>query len=162
MIICVLWLAAGCGSGGNRTKDIGYSELPEPAKTFINTSYVAIQERSNSSGIQGYAIRYAGGYAIYFDKGGNWRSVVAVDSDQTLPVDIFRTSSPMSVIGAYLISNYSDPKIVGVEKKFDGGYQVELRSGEELTFNSEGDFVIKVKKKRLPMRSASFFAIYSN
>ena len=112
------------------------AELPEEVISFLNTHFSGIEVRSvikdydNSS--YEFEVYLSDGTHIELNRRGEWRNV-----ENRL------TGVPLSVVPnkilTYVETNYPDQMIVGIER--DREIDVDLKSGMELIFNLNEDFV---------------------
>ncbi|MDR0970632.1 MAG: PepSY-like domain-containing protein [Lentimicrobiaceae bacterium] len=134
----------GSNNGGN-DGNIGFEELPETVKTFLNTYYSGVLcreiEKKNHPDSDGtlYEIELFNGAEIDFDANGNWLSVNG--DDKVLP-ESFINTLPIG-ISTYITENYPTAYISEVEKK-TASYKVEIirnNNDIDLYFDLNGVFM---------------------
>lgn len=76
-----------------------------------------------------YDVKLVDGSKIEFSNSGNWTSVDC--KQKAVPTDIVPKK-----IRTYVSDNFQDVKIVKIEKKMNGSYEVGLSDGVELKFNA--------------------------
>ena len=81
-----------------------------------------------------YEARLENGITVKFDKGGNWEDVDA-PGNSALP-----TSFILTPIVTYIEAEYPEAGINDVDKERHG-FDIELTSGLDLVFDTEGNFV---------------------
>ncbi len=127
-------LAAAAPVFASDGRPIGMSELPAPARQFIEThfadakvSYATVEGRVLD---KEYEVVFTDGRKVEFGKSGEWEQV-----------DAKRGQFPMAVlpqpIRTYLRQNYPDTPVSKIDRD-RRGYEVELRSGLELDFDRNG------------------------
>ena len=111
-------------------------DLPQAAQTFLNTffnGYTVLKiEKETNGNITLYDVDLQGGYEVVFNNAGDWIEVDAPDG-QSIPDGI---APP--VIAEYVNSNYPDYGINEINRT-GNGYNVELTTGLDLTFNESGE-----------------------
>lgn len=113
------------------------NDLPQAAQEFLNehfpkTKIGMIKTDKHLLKKTDYDVKLVNGTKIEFDNAGKWTSV-----------DCKKSAVPESIIPRairnYVKNNFSDVKIVKIEKK-STKYEVELSDDVELTFNLLGQF----------------------
>lgn len=112
------------------------NKLPSKAETFIQTHFPSITVSSVIKDYDDfthtYQVTLSDGTYIEFRKNGEWKEVenrVAGVPNSVVPEKIL----------TYVTTNYPDNPIVDIEH--DKHYDVELGSGIDLDFSSNGDFL---------------------
>lgn len=118
----------------NDDKTIPSSELPEAAKTFVSTYYPDVQIILAQKEKHEYDITLGNGHTIEFDLSGEWKDVDA-PLGQTIPSGFYPAA-----IDNYISQNAPEFGINEISRIAEG-YEVELTDGQEIIFNSEGEFV---------------------
>lgn len=117
-------------------KLVSYNELPSVAKEFVSNNFPAATITSTLKDHDTFGYTYqvtlSDGTAIEFEKDGEW-----------IEVENRVSGVPTSVLPAkileYITTNYANTFVVDIEK--DRGYDVELNTGLDLDFDSDGNFV---------------------
>lgn len=111
-------------------------KLPSEAKSFLDANYpdVAINSvvKDYDDATHTYKVSLSDGTYVEFRKSGEWKEVenrVSGVRDSVVPTKIL----------SYVKTNYPDELIVDIEH--ERGYDVELGSGLDLDFSSDGEFV---------------------
>ena len=136
----------GSNNGGNNGSTvIGFENLPETVKTFLNTHYSGVScreiEKKSHPDSDGtlYEIELVNGAEIDFDTNGNWLSV---DGDDKAIPESFVVTLPAG-IQTYITENYPTAYISEVEKKVSS-YKVEIirnNNDMDLYFDLNGVFM---------------------
>ena len=112
-------------------KPITVRELPARAKQVVNTHFrgknVAVVTVERQFVGKSYDVVFASGKKLEFDRNGNWTEIDCKKS--RVPAALVP-----SAIKNYVRKNYSGATIVQIEKA-RSGYEVQLSTGLELTFN---------------------------
>lgn len=112
-------------------KPITVSALPARAKQVINTHFrgknIAVVTVERQIVGKSYDVVFASGEKLEFDRNGNWTEI-----------DCKRSRVPAALVPSaiknYVRKNYSGASVVQIEKD-RSGYEVQLSTGLELTFN---------------------------
>ncbi len=135
----VLTLALVCAFGITATvcadneRPITVDQLPAPAQTLIkqhfpNSKVTIAQEELALIG-KGYDVMFTNGDKLEFDRKGNWTEITCRTSQ--VPTDLIP-----SAIATYVSANYSDAKVISIERD-SRDYEVNLSNGLEITFNKK-------------------------
>lgn len=128
-----------CNESDNEVENpVSYDQLPEDAKTFLDTYFygyevisvdmVTVEEHDI------YQVKLQDNYQVEFNGEGEWLQVVA-PYKESIP-----TGFIPPVIMQYLNYNYSGYGINQINK--DGeGYKIELVTGLDLYFNMSGEVI---------------------
>lgn len=112
--------------------------LPQTAKSFVQQYYsntmVAGVTKDKDNGQVEYEVLFANGHKVTFDSAGQWIDVDA-PTGQAIPNGIAPTK-----ISDYVASNYAGYSINEISKE-RYGYDVDLTSGLDLVFDTDGNFV---------------------
>lgn len=117
-------------------KMIPYAELPQKARTFVETNFdrnkvVAVSEECDRR--TEYEVRLADGSEIEFDGNGEW-----------MKVSVAQGAVPAAIIPAAIAkqaeTNYPKAMIVQIEKR-GSGYEIELSDDREMLFDKSGNLV---------------------
>lgn len=103
------------------------------ADNFGSTAVAGIKVAYKTYGKE-YDVHLADGTEVEFDHAGVWKEVECNRS--SVPSGLLLQS-----IRDYVASNYASSRIVKVEVKHSGKYEVELNNGTELLFSHDGKFV---------------------
>jgi hypothetical protein len=116
-------------------KLVSYDDLPSVAKEFgannFPTETITSTLKDYDTFGYTYQVTLSDGTAIEFDKDGDWIEIenrVSGVSTSVLPAKILD----------YITANYANSFVVDIEK--DRGYDVELNTGLDLDFDSDGNF----------------------
>ena len=109
-------------------------ELPVAAKTFLNTYYPSIKIVSTTKDKNEYDVVLANGHSVDFTKDGEWKDVEA-PVGQTIPSGFYPAE-----IDTYIASSAGGAVINEIQKTARG-YEVELVTGADLLFDSDGVFL---------------------
>ena len=114
------------------------ADLPQAAQQFISRHFPKVKVNhikidDKSFGRTEYDVVLDNGTQIDFNSKGEWRDVEC--GYRAVPDEIV-----MPEIRKYVAANYSNAKIVTIEKD-DGNYNIQLNSGLELEFNRAGQFL---------------------
>lgn len=141
LMLCVFSCVAWSCSDNDDDKDtpISLSDLPTAARTFISKfvpddEVVRVVKEVSASNVQ-YDVRFRSGLEIEFDGAGNWTDVDAPNG-QTVPTGIVPAE-----IQKYIDTNYNAIGVNEISIDARGNYEVELLSGIDLLFDSDGNFI---------------------
>lgn len=112
-------------------KPITVSELPARAKQVVKTHFrgknIAVVTVERQIVGKSYDVVFTSGEKLEFDRNGNWTEI-----------DCKRSRVPAALVPSaiknYVRKNYSGATVVQIEKD-RSGYEVQLSTGLELTFN---------------------------
>lgn len=124
-------VAAACDDDD---KVIGENELPESAKTFVSTYFAPAKVATVYKDGNEYEVMLSDGVRIDFNKSGEWTDVDAPLNEE-LPTGFYPEA-----IDTYLLANMDGAGINEISKE-RYGYDVELVTGTDLRFDSEGKFI---------------------
>lgn len=124
-------LAAACNGDD---KVVGENELPASAKTFVSTYFASAKVATAYKDGNEYEVMLSNGVRIDFNRSGEWKDVDA-PLNEALPTGFYPKA-----IDAYLLANMNGAGINEISKE-RYGYDVELVTGIDLRFDSEGRFL---------------------
>ncbi|MDE6453520.1 MAG: PepSY-like domain-containing protein [Muribaculaceae bacterium] len=129
---------AACSDNDDDDRFIALSQLPGNAQSFISAYFggadvFKVTTENKSSGTE-YKVTFRNGYEVEFDATGSWTDVDA-PSGRTVPVGI----AP-AAIQNYVDTYFPADGINEISRDYRG-YEVELLSGIDLTFNPDGQLV---------------------
>lgn len=124
-------LAAACTDDD---KVVGENELPASAKTFVSTYFDSAKVATAYKDGNEYEVMLSNGVRIDFNRSGEWTDVDA-PLNEALPTGFYPKT-----IDAYLLANMNGAGINEISKE-RYGYDVELVTGIDLRFDSEGCFL---------------------
>lgn len=123
---------------------VDYESLPDVSRKFITNCFGVdatvsqTKERyvADTDGTY-YMVYLTGGYEVDFNKSGVWVSVEndAYGLSQSVLVKILE---PITL--EYLAKNHSSAKVEEVDNLGVNGYEVDLKDGPDLLFDSTGEF----------------------
>lgn len=120
-------------------KRINVSDLPKPAQTFLTKHFDKVKvlrvEKDTDDGKTAYEVNLKGNTEIDFDKKGNWEEVSGKVPAAIIPVQIVNSVK----------KDYNDKRIVKIERERNGGYEIELTNGLDITYDKNFN-VVKVEK----------------
>ena len=133
LLVTVLFgaVAAACGDDD---KVISETELPESAKTFVSTYFAPAKVATVYKDVNANDGTLSDGVRIDFNKSGEWTDVDAPLNEE-LPTGFYPEA-----IDTYLLANMDGAGINEISKE-RYGYDVELVTGTDLRFDSEGKFI---------------------
>lgn len=113
---------------------ISTGAIPTAAKAFIEEYFPTANIISATKDKNEYEVILSDGTHIDFNKSGEWTAVEAPVA-MTVPTGFYPAD-----IDAYIEQNYPESGINEISKE-KRGFDVELTTGIELVFNSEGSFI---------------------
>lgn len=123
---------------------VDYESLPTASKDFITNCFgtdatvTQTKERyvADTDGTY-YMVYLTGGYEVDFNKSGIWVSVEngTYGLSQSVLLKILKPATLR-----YLTENYPTAKIEEVDNLGVNGYEVDLKDGNDLLFDSTGEF----------------------
>ncbi len=114
------------------TKDV--TRLPQTAQTFLKKYFPASKVVTiKIDDDRTYDVKLVGNTEIDFDRNGNWTEVDC--NTKAVPSALVPVA-----IQNYVKSNYSGKSIVKIDRDRNG-YDVKLKGGPSLEFNSKGKFI---------------------
>lgn len=126
----------GTQAADEYVRDVDY--LPQAAKMFLNQHFESsdvsvIKIDKNFGRISDYEVVLDDGTEVTFDRNGQWDNV-EVPVNKNVPTAVVPTG-----VADFVTKNYPGQSIVSIDKdRF--GMEVQLQSGIELKFNTEGKF----------------------
>ncbi len=135
-MLLVMLLGVGLWSCSDDDK-ISYGELPQAARTFLNTYYPGVETKKvtkdidKDTGVIEYEVRLKNDHDITFNIKGEWTDVDAPDR-QAIPAGI----AP-AAIENYLDANFNGVGINEISVEYYG-YEVKLLNNLELKFSPDG------------------------
>lgn len=138
LLVSVLVSAGAAFAGIGDKYTIDREQLPAEARTFLSTHFPKtkvgmIKVDKHLLKKTDYDVRLTNGTEIEFNNAGKWKSVDC--KTREVPAAIVPKA-----IRSYVAKNFKDVTIVSIEKKSNGGYEVDLSDGVELKFNALGQF----------------------
>ncbi len=127
-------MAISLAACDDKDDPVAESQLPATAKAFLNTYYPGIEISTATKDKNEYDVILANGHSVEFDKAGEWKDVDA-PVGQTVPVGFYPAA-----IDTYLSTNNPGDGINEISRD-KSGYEVDLVSGVEAVFNSDGIFL---------------------
>ena len=132
MLIAVIGISlSACG---DNDEPIAPTELPTAAKTFLTTYYKSVEIVSTTKDKNEYKVTLANGHEVDFNTRGEWTDVDA-PAGQTIPSGFYPAE-----IDSYIETVFNGDGINEISKVIKG-YEVELVTGTELIFSSDGSFI---------------------
>lgn len=130
LMVTAFWSCSDDNDDNN--KEIPNSELPQPAKEFLDTyypsiSYTTIEDKDD------YEVYLANNHEVEFSKAGDWKDVDA-PMGQQIPSGFYP-----SAIDTYVEEN-GNAGINEISKE-GYGFEVKLVTGTELRFSADGTFM---------------------
>lgn len=120
-------------------KPVAETELPKAANSFLNLYYPGVKiakvTKETENGSVEYNVTMSNVHKITFDSTGDW-----LDVDAPAGQYVTRGFFPEAIC-VYLVENYGKWEIINEISKEVYGYEVELITGQDLHFNSEGQFI---------------------
>lgn len=113
---------------------VAEDQLPTTAKTFIEQYYPSVAVVSVHKDKSEYEVVFSDGTRIDFDHSGNWQDVDA-PAGKAVPSGFYPAA-----IDSYVATNYPADGINEISKD-KGNYEVDLISGIDLEFSSDGSFI---------------------
>lgn len=135
LLVTLAFAAASC----EKEEAVGYEKLPAAGQEFLNEHFAGLEVTGvirEKEGLKGreYEARLKNGVTVKFDKDGNWEDVDA-PGNTALP-----TSFILPPIVTYVEAEYPEAGINDIDKERHG-FDIELTSGLDLEFDTEGNFV---------------------
>ena len=113
-------------------RPIEVSQLPKTAQVFVKKYFsnkkVALAKEDSGLFSSTYEVMFTDGSKVEFDKNGNWDDV----SCQNMPAGIV----PKAIL-AKVKSMSPNLKVVKIDRRDNGGYEIELSNRQELEFNKK-------------------------
>ena len=114
-------------------KPISFEQLPATSRQIIKNYFpdqsIALVKKDLDFFEKSYEVIFTNGDKIEFDRKGNWKEVDCKHTqlpDKLIPEQIKN----------YVSKNYTEIKIIKIEKENRNRYDVELSNGVELKFDS--------------------------
>lgn len=121
---------------GNISRDP--DTLPPAARTTIDNKFKAkisiIKIDKTLSHINEYEVILTDGTEVTFDAQGNWKEIEAARGSE-VPKEFVPQATR-----DYVKSNHKGAKIVSIERKRGGKYDIELSNGIDIIANPDGTF----------------------
>lgn len=119
-------------------KQISFNELPAQSqqliKQYFSNQPIALVKEDSDLFDKSYEVLFTNGDKIEFDKKGKWETI---DCRYTyLPTDLV----PKQILN-HVNKNYSDIKIISIEKESKGGYEIVLSNGLDLDFDTRFNLI---------------------
>lgn len=137
MMIAVMVLSVVFGASARDEYSHDLNTLPPAARTLLKSGFKAglshIKIDRELGKIKDYTVILTDGSEIEFDNKGNWKDI-EVSYGKSVPASFVPTG-----VTEFVKKNHKGAKIVGIEKNRHG-YEVELSSGVEIIFDSNGAF----------------------
>ena len=119
--------------------DVG--TLPQTVKDYVATNYTSSTISNAKSKSNGqYEVYLSTGEELYFDAQGVFLQVDTDPNKQNEDGTLIDAASLPQVTNDYLAANYPAATIVEVRLMADGGFEVELSTGDEVVFDANGTF----------------------
>lgn len=137
ILILFLIMVASVGIANADKYTINRNDLPETAQTMLKEYFPKakvgmIKVDRHLLKKTDYDVRLVNGTTIEFNNSGKWTSVDC--KTREVPSGLI-----MRPIRNYVSKNFTDVKIVKIQKK-SSGYEIKLSDGVELKFNLLGQF----------------------
>lgn len=120
-------------------RSINVSDLPKPAQAFLNKHFDKVKilrvEKDLDDGRTTYEVNLRGNTEVDFDSKGNWQEVSGTVPAAIIPAQIAKSVK----------SDYSNKRIVKIERERNGAYEIELSNGMDITYNKNFK-VVRVEK----------------
>ncbi len=121
--------------GDSQGAVVGYDQLPETAKAFLDTHFGNLKISKVKKDNDSYDVEYTNGTEVEFDLSGNWRQV-EVDNKVQMTQSILALL-PKPILD-YISSNHSSKKIECIKNNVST-YKIELKEDIELVFDKDGN-----------------------
>jgi hypothetical protein len=121
---------------------VEHSALPQKSQIFLETHFGdyaigrVIRDRRDRD--SHWEVTLVNGWQIDFRRNGEWDSIDTKWAP--IPESVFRASPATSRILDFCNEHHPGDYIIEIDREFIG-FEVELRSGMELIFNSQGGFI---------------------
>lgn len=120
-------------------KKISVNELPKPAQTFLSkhfSNYKILKvEKDRDNARFDYDVILSNRTEVDFDSKGNWEEVSGKVPTSVIPAQIVKS----------IKNDYKGKRIVKIDKEKNGGYEIELANGLEITYDKNFK-VVRVEK----------------
>lgn len=137
--LIALALSLLCITSGSAQKRINVNNLPKPAQTFLTKHFDNVKvlrvEKDTDDGKTAYEVNLKGNIEVDFDNKGNWEEVSGMVPAAIIPAQITKSVK----------NDYNDKRIVKIERERNGGYEIELANGLDITYDKNFK-VVKVDK----------------
>lgn len=140
--LILLIMAAVMGVAAAQASDTyshDVSTLPQAARNTIERNFKAkfnfVKIDKDFGRISEYEVVLTDGTEITFDRNGNWKEV-ETGVNSAVPKSMIPEA-----ITSYVKETHKKAKIVGIEKKSRGEYEVTLDNDIDLRFDSQGRFL---------------------
>ena len=119
----------GTGGNGTGTNTSGYPEI----NTFVETYFPQVSIRSARQDGNEIEVKLTDKTEIEFYLNYEWKSI---DCEKSLVYGSVPAELVPAEITAYVAANFANSLIEQIEKKHNGGWEIELSNGLEITFDS--------------------------
>jgi hypothetical protein len=120
-------------ASADNNKPIAFEQLPQQAQQFVKAHFADVKVTLSTveSGLleKSYDVALENGTKIEFDRNGQWTEVACTTA--TVPCNVIPKE-----ICAYLETTFPKNDVKKIERD-NGRYEVELKSGTEVTFNKK-------------------------
>ena len=123
---------SGGGNGGGGNGGGNSSNYPE-INTFVGTYFPQVGIRKVKLDGNKYEVELTDNTDIDFNLSFEWKSI---DCEDSHIYGIVPTELVPAQITAYVTANFPNKHIDQIEKKHNGGWEIELNNGVEITFDS--------------------------
>jgi len=142
LALVALFMTSAFACSDDDDEPISPLSLPQAAQTFISQYFAGsdikrVEKDDEHTGIE-YKVTFTDGYEVEFNASGEWTDVDA-PAGRVVPAGI--VPAPIAECVAKYFPN--DGGINEISREYTG-YDVELVSGRDLIFNSEGQLVSPV------------------
>ncbi|MBO5298379.1 MAG: PepSY-like domain-containing protein [Candidatus Homeothermus sp.] len=134
LLISVMCIAVTACSDDDDAAVIGKNELPAAVTSFVSTYFPSQEINVSQKDNDGYEVMLSDGTMIDFNLSGEWVDVDA-PVGKTIPSGFYPAA-----IDSYIAANVNGTGINEISKE-PVGYDVELVSGVELIFDTDGGFI---------------------
>lgn len=134
MLVAFIGCIALWSCDDDKDETIATDRLPSEAKTFISQYFPSISIVSAQKDKDDYEVVLSDGTRIDFNKSGEWTDVDA-PVGKTVPTGFYPAA-----IDSYIATSYTGTGINEISKE-RRGYDVELVTGIDLIFDTEGNFI---------------------
>ncbi len=134
LLISVMCIAVTACSDDDDDAVIGKNELPAAVTSFVSTYFPSQEINVSQKDNDGYEVMLSDGTMIDFNLSGEWVDVDA-PVGKTIPSGFYPAA-----IDSYIAANMNGTGINEISKE-PVGYDVELVSGVELIFDTDGGVI---------------------
>lgn len=126
-------------TSGYAQKRINVNNLPKTAQTFLTKHFGNVKvlrvEKDTDDGKTAYEVNLKGNIEVDFDTKGNWEEVSGNVPTTIIPAQIAKSVK----------KDYNNKRIVKIERERNGGYEIELANGLDITYDKNFK-VVRVDK----------------